>query len=105
LRGLEPQIGELARGAEAQLDAAADLADTISGDDWWIWRLPLYAQFFLLLLTLEAIEKASAFIDNVTGEGVSPTFRSGIEALFALGFALQAVMEMRARAESSDEAD
>jgi hypothetical protein len=86
----------------ADFDDAADLVD--GGDDrsWWIDRLPLPAQYLLLLVVLDVLDKISAFIGDLTGEDVPSEYRSGVQVVFALAFALHTVIDLKAKADEEE---
>jgi hypothetical protein len=99
LQGLREQIGsELYDDGITEFDAAADLAGEGDGESWWIERLPMYIQLGLLLFVLQALDKASEFVGDLTGDDLPPAYRSGTQLVFALALALLAIMEQKTKA-------
>ncbi len=106
-RALAEMQGAIGAGvveaATAEFELAAEVAAQPDGEEWWFARLPVVVQFGLLLMVLQVLDKAGEFLGDLTGQDVPPAYRTGVEMLFCLAFALLALIE--AKADSGDEDD
>jgi hypothetical protein len=107
LEGMQGAIGAaFVDAATAEFDLAAEVVAEPEGDVWWFARLPMMAQFGLLLMVLQVLDKAGEFMGDLTGQDVPPAYRTGVEMLFCLAFALHALIEAKAEVEEDgDEGD
>jgi hypothetical protein len=104
LEGLRGQIGpELYEDGVAGFDTVADVAGEGDGEGWWIERLPMYVQLGLLLFVLQALDQASEFMADLTGDDLPPAYRSGTQLVFALALALLAFIEQKMKAVPEEE--
>jgi hypothetical protein len=103
---LRDVIGDEAyEDVEAEFAVASDVSDASPDSGWWIARLPMAMQLFLLLSILEALDKAGEFLSDMTGQGVSNTYRDATQLVILLGFACYAFIEARDRIPDDDESD
>ena len=104
VEGLRSAIGNsLYAQAIAELNEAADLVEEGDPESWWFERLPIGAEFALLIILLEVIEQVSEFGQDVSGVHLPPAYTSGVKVLFALATAILALVDAPASAVAKDE--
>lgn len=103
LEDLREQIGaDLADEVVSEFETAADVAEAVEADVWWVARLPVSMQLGLAFVVLQALDKAEVWLGDLTGEDVPPAYRSGIEVLFALLVVLITYIEAREKAADAE---
>jgi hypothetical protein len=59
-------------------------------------------QFAVLLSVLQVIDKAGEFMGDVTGQDVPESYRTGVQLLFCLAYALLAVIDAKAKLDEDE---
>lgn len=91
---LRAAIDELATSAEIVADEVEPPPD--AGTAQWLARLPLWAQAFLMIYVLDALDEATRTIEQFSGADLPDSLQSLTRSLIAVAVVLATYLQLRA---------